>query len=99
MRKTRKTMGIRIPNAAIPLRITESLGSPLATTSATLPGGELIPDPWTIEDTYGHVIDLVIDGGYLFPEPTTVIDFTEDLPRLIRAGKGDISGIEFFEPL
>lgn len=99
MRGRRKTMGIRVPDAAIPLAIVEALGSPLATTSATLSDGELIPDPWTIEDTYGHAIDLVIDGGYLFPEPTTVIDFSQDFPRLIRQGKGSVEGIEFFEPL
>lgn len=99
MRRRRQTMGIRVPDAAIPLAIVEALGSPLATTSATLADGELIPDPWTIEDTYGHSIDLVIDGGYLFPEPTTVIDFSLDLPRLIRQGKGSVEGIEFFEPL
>ena len=99
MRKRRKTMGIRVPDAAIPLALVEQLGSPLATTSATLPDGELIPDPWTIQDIYGHAIDIVIDGGYLFPEPTTVIDFSQDFPRLLRQGKGEVEGIEFFEPL
>lgn len=97
MRKRRKTVGIRVPDAAIPLSIVEYLGNPIATTSATLPDGELIPDPWTLNDLFGHAIDLIIDGGYLFPEPTTVIDFTEDLPRLIRAGKGELFDLEYVE--
>jgi tRNA threonylcarbamoyl adenosine modification protein (Sua5/YciO/YrdC/YwlC family) len=93
----RKTVGIRIPDAAIPLALVETLGNPLVTTSATGPDGELIADPWTIQDLYGHAIDIVVDGGYLFPEPTTVIDFSEDYPRLIRQGKGSVEGIEFVE--
>lgn len=99
MRTRRKTVGIRVPEAAIPVRIVERLRNPIATTSATLRDGELIPDPWTLEDLYGHAVDLVIDGGYIFPEPSTVIDFTEGLPRLIRAGKGSIEGLEYVEPM
>lgn len=99
MRNKRRTVGIRVPDAAIPLEIVRRLGNPIATTSATLPDGELIPDPWTLEDLFGHAIDLVIDGGYLFPEPTTVIDFTEDLPRLIRQGKGELGDLEYVEEL
>lgn len=99
MRKKRKTVGIRVPDAQIPLEIVSRLGNPITTTSAQLSTGELIADPWTLESEYGHMIDLVIDGGYLFPEPTTIIDFTSGLPHLIREGKGPIDDIEFFEPL
>lgn len=97
MRNKRKTVGIRVPDAPIPLAIIEALGNPIATTSAALPDGELIPDPWTLQDLYGHSVDIIVDGGYLFPEPTTVIDFTEDYPRLIRRGKGPVEDIEFVE--
>lgn len=99
MRSNRKTVGIRIPDAPIPLAIVEALGHPIATTSATLQSGELIPDPWTIQDLYGHALEIIIDGGYLFPEPTTVIDFSQDHPRLIRQGKGSIEGLELVELL
>ena len=97
MRNNRKTVGIRIPDAPIPLAIVEALGNPIATTSATLDDGELIPDPWTIQELYGHALELIIDGGYLFPEPTTVIDFSQDYPKLIRQGKGSIEGLELVE--
>lgn len=97
MLRNRKTVGIRVPDAAIPLDIVERLGNPIATTSATLADGELIPDPWTIEDLYGHSVDMVIDGGYLFPEPSTVIDFTTDYPTLIRQGKGELEDFDFVE--
>lgn len=94
-----KTVGIRVPNAAIPLEIVRALGNPIATTSATQSDGELIADPWTLNDLYGHAIDLVIDGGYLFPEPSTVIDFSGDHPQLIRQGKGDLGDLEYVEML
>ena len=99
MRNKRKTVGIRIPDAAIPIHIVEALGNPIATTSATMNDGELIPDPWTLQELYGHAIDIIVDGGYLFPEPTTVIDFSEDYPRLIRQGKGELGELEIVEVL
>ncbi|MEM1350636.1 MAG: Sua5/YciO/YrdC/YwlC family protein, partial [Myxococcota bacterium] len=72
-------------------------GNPIITSSAKDTDGALIPDPWTIQDLYGHAIDIVVDGGYLFPEPSTVIDFTEDIPRLVRRGKGSVEDLEFYE--
>jgi tRNA A37 threonylcarbamoyladenosine synthetase subunit TsaC/SUA5/YrdC len=34
-------------------------------------------------------VDLIIDGGYCGFEPTTVVDLVEDVPKIIREGKGD----------
>ena len=99
MRNRRKTVGIRIPDAPIPLAIVAELGHPVATTSATYPDGELMADPWAIQELYGHALDFVIDGGYLTPEPSTVIDFTSDLPRLVREGKGPVDMLEFVETI
>ncbi len=99
MRKKRKTVGIRVPDSPITISIVEALGNPIATTSATHSDGELIPDPWTIQDMYGHIVDVIVDGGYLFPEPTTVIDFSGDYPRLLREGKGDLGDLEIVEEL
>lgn len=88
MLSRRKTIGIRVPDAAILQAIVGRLGNPVATTSAALADGELIADPWTIEDLYGQHLEAVIDGGYLFPEPSTIVDFTEDPPEVVREGKG-----------
>jgi len=97
MRNRRKTVGIRVPDAAIPLEIVRILGNPIVTSTAKDTDGDLIPDPWSIQDLYGHAIDIVVDGGYLFPEPSTVVDFTEDVPRLVRQGKGSVEDLEFYE--
>lgn len=97
MRKKRKTVGIRVPDSSIPQAIVERLGNPIANTSATDRDGDLIPDPWTIEELYGHTVDLVVDGGYVFPEPSTVIDFSEDFPQLLREGKGEVADLDYVE--
>lgn len=97
MLNKRKTVGIRVPDSEIPQAIVESLGNPVANTSATDRDGELIPDPWTIDELYGHAVDIVVDGGYVFPEPSTVIDFSEDHPQLLREGKGPVGELEYVE--
>lgn len=43
-----------------------------------------------IEDNLGHLIDLIIDPGeYEFLGPTTIVDFTQGVPEVIRVGSGD----------
>jgi tRNA A37 threonylcarbamoyladenosine synthetase subunit TsaC/SUA5/YrdC len=34
---------------------------------------------------------MVIDGGYCGLEPTTVVDMTDDMPKILRQGAGDFS--------
>lgn len=99
MQNKRKTIGIRVPNHPITRQLVERLGRPIVTTSAQHSDGELIPDPWTIDELYGHSVDLVIDGGYVFPEPSTVIDFSGDMPQLLRQGKGSVGDLEYIELL
>lgn len=97
MRKHRETVGIRIPEHPIPTALVERLGNPIATTSAMTDEGELIADPWTLDDLYEHIIDLIVDGDYVFPEPSTVIDLSGEVPVLVREGSGSIEGFEFLE--
>jgi tRNA A37 threonylcarbamoyladenosine synthetase subunit TsaC/SUA5/YrdC len=60
-----------------------------------LPGDELpLIDPYEIRDTLEHDVDLVIDGGYCGMEPTSVIDLADDLPLVLRVGKGDVTPFE-----
>ncbi len=87
----RKTAGIRVPDNAICLAIVRELGSPVISTSAMLPDGRSLYDPAEIDEHLGHALDLVIDGGVLASEPSSVIDLTEDAPRVLRRGKGDVT--------
>ncbi|MEN0037525.1 MAG: L-threonylcarbamoyladenylate synthase [Cellvibrio sp.] len=88
----RKTIGLRVPDNPIALALLAELGEPLMTSSLLMPGEEFpMTDPYDIRDTLEHFVELVIDGGYCGLEPTTVIDLTDQLPQLVRQGKGDFS--------
>ena len=88
----RKKIGIRRPDNAIALALLEELGEPLLSTTLILPGDEMpLTDPYEMRDLLGNQVDLIIDGGYCGLEPTTVIEWTDDQPVVLREGKGDVS--------
>ncbi|MDQ3550840.1 MAG: L-threonylcarbamoyladenylate synthase [Bacteroidota bacterium] len=87
--KTKKdTVGIRVPDNAIARAIVKELGNPII--SASLPGDfiEDYTDPDFIHDKFEKLVDMVIDGGIGGTEPSTVIDFTQGEPTVIREGAG-----------
>ena len=83
-----RQVGVRIPDAPVALALVAALGRPLATTSASLPGGEVLIDARDIQDQLGYAIDLILDGGSILNEPSTVIDLTGPLAVVLRQGKG-----------
>lgn len=88
----RKTIGIRIPDNPIALALCEVLGEPLVSTTLHLPGDELpLTDPYDMQQTLAHQVDVIIDGGYCGYEPTSVVRLDTDPPEVIRAGKGDVA--------
>lgn len=90
----RKTAGIRVPDNSICLALIEALGNPIISTSATKPDGTIIYDPSLIHDFYHPRIDMVIDGGPVPGLPSSVISLINDIPEIIRKGRGDISIFE-----
>lgn len=90
----RKTAGIRVPENAICLSLVKELGNPIITTSATMPDGTIINDPSLIHDYYRSRIDIVIDGGPSGDNPSSVVSLIDDIPEIIRKGKGDVSSFE-----
>jgi tRNA threonylcarbamoyl adenosine modification protein (Sua5/YciO/YrdC/YwlC family) len=87
----RKTAGIRVPNHPICLELVEMLGNPIITTSATMPDGTNFFDPSLIHDFFHPRIDVVIDGGPVPGHPSSVISLINDMPEVIRKGRGDIT--------
>lgn len=88
--KTKKdTVGIRIPDNTIARCIVRELGNPIL--SASLPGEyvEEYTDPETIDEKFGKLVDLVIDGGPGGIVPSTIIDFTSGSGVLVREGLGE----------
>jgi len=87
----RKTVGLRVPDNRIAAALLADLGEPLMSVTLIMPGEEYpLIDPYDIRDTLQHEVDLVIDGGYCGMEPTTVVDLADEVPMVLRVGKGDI---------
>lgn len=86
----RKTIGIRVPDNAILQALLAELGEPLMSTTLQLPGDEHpMNDPYEMRQLLERQVDLIIDGAYGDLEPTTVVDLSEDVPRVVRVGRGD----------
>jgi tRNA threonylcarbamoyl adenosine modification protein (Sua5/YciO/YrdC/YwlC family) len=85
------TVGIRIPANIICLALVKELGHPIISTSVSKPDEGLYNDPAEIEERFGKQLDLVIDGGIIVAEHSSIIDLSNDIPNVIRTGKGDVS--------
>lgn len=91
--KTRKTVGIRVPNHLVPQMIVEKLGNPIASTSIK-DDDEIIEyttDPELIVEKYDKLVDLVIDSGVGENIASSIIDISDGEITIIREGKGDIN--------
>jgi tRNA threonylcarbamoyl adenosine modification protein (Sua5/YciO/YrdC/YwlC family) len=85
------TVGIRIPDNKICLALVKELGHPIISTSVYNPDEGLYNDPAEIEERFGKQLNLVIDGGVIVAEHSSIIDLTDDSPKVIRKGKGDVN--------
>ncbi|MBW2064467.1 MAG: threonylcarbamoyl-AMP synthase [Deltaproteobacteria bacterium] len=81
----RKTVGIRVPDNKICLEIVRTLGRPIISTSAGY------DDPLSIQEAYSAYLDIIIDGGVIYPRPSSVVSLIDDVPEVIRVGKGEVS--------
>lgn len=88
----RKTIGIRVPNNEIALKLLAELNEPLMSTSLILPGESMAEaDPDEIRDKLKKRVGLIIHGGTLGEQPTTIVDLTETPAAILREGSGDVS--------
>ncbi len=90
----RKTAGIRVPDHPICMALVKTLGNPIISTTAATPEGEIFYEPSFIDEYYGNLIDVVIDGGPVPGDPSSVISLTEDEPEVLREGQGDVDIFE-----
>lgn len=88
----KRTVGIRIPDHAIPLALVEALEHPMVTASVKdIEEEEYTVDPSLIHERYAHLVDAVIDGGYGDCIPSTVVDCTDtDQMVIVREGAGNL---------
>ncbi len=95
MHPKRRTVGLRVPENAVAHELLADLGEPLMSVTLIMPGDELpLIDPYEIRELLERQVDLVIDGGYCGMEATTVVDLADDVPMVLRAGKGDPTPFE-----
>jgi tRNA threonylcarbamoyl adenosine modification protein (Sua5/YciO/YrdC/YwlC family) len=91
----KKTVGVRIPrHVAAPARLA-ARGEPNVSTTLLRPGeDEPLTSGYQIEEQIGHALDAVLDSGDCGTDPTTVIDFSQPEPEILRRGAGDPSAFE-----
>ena len=91
----KKTVGVRIPDHVVAQALLAELGEPLVSSTLLLPGqDEPMTQGWEIAEELDQAVDAVIDSGDCGTEPTTVIDFSQAEPEIVRRGAGDTSGFE-----
>jgi tRNA threonylcarbamoyl adenosine modification protein (Sua5/YciO/YrdC/YwlC family) len=91
----KRTVGVRIPDHAVCQALLSELGEPMVSSSLILPG-ETEPRAlgWEIKEELDHVVDIVLEAGETLAEPTTVVDWSEGYPEVVRLGAGDVERFE-----
>lgn len=87
----KKTVGVRIPDSSIILEIVRVLGNPIMSTSIHNDDDDILEystDPELIHEKFVDIADLIIDGGYGENIASTIVDCTEEIPVIVRQGKG-----------
>ncbi|MBP1625074.1 MAG: tRNA threonylcarbamoyl adenosine modification protein, Sua5/YciO/YrdC/YwlC family [Acidobacteria bacterium] len=87
----RKTVGIRVPDNIVCQGLLSVFGRPIISTSACLSDQDFLNDPEEIAGTFANIVDLFLDTGPGGLEPSTIIDFTQDEPVVVRQGKGPVA--------
>ncbi len=86
----KRTIGIRIPDHAVPIGLVEMLGEPILTASLKIDDG-IAEYPTDIEDivsAYEKQVDVIIDSGNGGNVPSTIIDCTDNELTVARQGLG-----------
>jgi tRNA threonylcarbamoyl adenosine modification protein (Sua5/YciO/YrdC/YwlC family) len=86
----RKTVGIRVPDNKICLTLVREFGHPIISTSVKSEQNEIMTDPVDMHDELRNKVDMVIDGGILGSELSSVINLVDDIPEVVREGKGEV---------
>lgn len=86
------TLGVRIPDHSFALRLIETYGTPITTTSANTSGKK---EPYSYSDWQKYTtrekqnfVSVFLDAGKLLNRPTsTVVDSTLNEPQIVRQGQ------------
>jgi tRNA threonylcarbamoyl adenosine modification protein (Sua5/YciO/YrdC/YwlC family) len=91
----KRTVGVRIPRHPVTAALLAELGEPIVSSTLLMPGEESpITQGWEIKERLDHLVDAVIDSGDCGEVPTTVVDFSDGEPVILRHGAGDPAPFE-----
>lgn len=91
----RRAVGVRIPEHPFVRALLGELGEPLVSSTLLLPGDEdPMTDGWQIKERLDHLVDAVVESGECGTVPSTVVDWTEGYPQVVRVGVGDPARFE-----
>jgi tRNA threonylcarbamoyl adenosine modification protein (Sua5/YciO/YrdC/YwlC family) len=86
----KRTVGVRIPDHPVVQAMLAELGEPLLSSTLILPGSDTpLTEGWVVKEELDHQVDAVVDSGECGTEPTTVVDFSDGAPVVVRVGAGD----------
>ena len=87
--KGRKVVGVRITENKILQAIINNVGHPLFSTSVEGKDDDYRCEPELIAQTYARAVEYVVDAGRSELLPSTVVDFSDGDPEVIRQGRAE----------
>jgi len=89
LQSKKDTIGLRVPDNNIARTIVNELGHPILSASLIGEAVEDYTDPEIMHENFRNEVDVVVNGGLGGTVPSTIIDCTEEEPKLIRQGAGE----------
>jgi L-threonylcarbamoyladenylate synthase len=90
-----ETVAIRLPNHPIPRSLIRAAGVAMVGTSANIHGGASPVVAQHVVFELGDQVDMILDGGRTpLGRESTVVDVTQDPPRVVREGAIPRSQVE-----
>lgn len=81
------TIGIRMPNNAVALKLLNQVGIPLATTSANLSGKSAGINVSNFYDEFNSKVNFIIDDGKsTIGTASTIVQMIDGIPHILREG-------------
>jgi tRNA threonylcarbamoyl adenosine modification protein (Sua5/YciO/YrdC/YwlC family) len=94
---SRRTIGLRVPDHRVTQDLLAVFGQPLLATTLIAPGdSEPLNDAQEIAERLDKQLQVILDAGACAREPTTIIDLSQDIPELIRQGRGNAASLGLF---
>ena len=91
---SRRTVAFRVQAHPVAQALLAEINEAIITTTLTL-AGDSAPLPYhALRERLKGKVDAVLDAGNCEEQPTTVLDFTETPPRLVREGSGEVETID-----